>query len=134
MDRNTATAPQHLSLALAEYVTAPPCPDWGRWRLCADTPALYLPADPADPGWGDLWWLPLDGCRTAEDAFRWTAHLSAKTWADNAVIGGLVNALRDVLGLGDRAAPLSHDQVRDYARRAAHRWPDLAGAVGRAAG
>lgn len=67
--------------------------------------------DPSGGGYltdpDDTYDLPVSQCRTAGGVVRWLTHMSEKSlWVTNALLGGLVRALDDVVvfhDLADRA-------------------------------
>ena len=59
--------------------------------------------DPENGGYldapGGHYSIPLYRCKNAIDCADWLAHMTQKTWMNNSLLGGLVRAMQDVVGL-----------------------------------
>jgi hypothetical protein len=78
-------------VSAAELAEAVPSPrDWGPWRLDTRTWVLY----PVEPY---RYEVDLEECLTSAEVLDKTFQIAQKTWADDALIAGLIRALDDVL-------------------------------------
>lgn len=88
---------------LAEVMAAPPGRgDWGPWILDPKYRCLFIPIDPA----GDLrdvdnceYYIDLETCLNPAAVLDWLAQIAGKTWANDAVLAGLLRAFDDVIHL-----------------------------------
>ncbi|SFQ26564.1 hypothetical protein [Amycolatopsis rubida] len=67
--------------------------DWGPWRLDPETLVLFCEDDAHPSGYE----VDLELCLTSAQVLDWIMQVEMKTWADDAVVAGLVRALNDVL-------------------------------------
>jgi len=70
--------------------------NWGPWKLRKSNYTLVLPYGDRR---GDRYYIDLETCTTSAGVLDWIAQVTLKTWADDAVIAGLVRALNDILEL-----------------------------------
>ena len=103
--------------------------DWGGWELDAEIGALFLPLDPANPGWnGDRYWVGLQECVTSSELLDKIMQIASKPWADDHVLGGLLRAVDDVLDpqstlcSGGQSHRLALQEIRNRIAEVAS-WP-----------
>ena len=72
-------------------------PDWGPWFKDLGLRALVCKV----PGFpkGTEYVIGLEQCRTPAQKFDWLAQIAEKAWATREVLGGLVQALDETVGL-----------------------------------
>jgi hypothetical protein len=65
--------------------------------------------------------VPLDRCRTSAEVADWIFQISSKTWATDAVLAGLVRALRTLLdpqatlcSFGEERGPIDVEVTLDH--------------------
>lgn len=67
---------------------------WGDWYYDPSNQTLnYQPEGCAT----ELYYVDLDRCTSYAEAWDWVSHIGNKTWATDAVLGGLVRALTELL-------------------------------------
>lgn len=64
--------------------------DWGPWHLDGNQRLLFV----TDPY---RYEVDLDDCHTSAQVLDWICQVAGKTWADDAILAGLVRAIDDVL-------------------------------------
>ena len=109
-------------LSLAEFLRRPPPRKrFGGWRLDEEGLCVFW-RDEQDR---ELYWIPLERCRTSAAVLDWIIQISKKTWAADAVVAGLVRILDDTLDLQPRLCSLGLERgpidVRGLLRRRARR-------------
>ena len=70
---------------------------WGPWQL--DRKANVLLGDTGFNGRYSKYEIDLDRCQTLAQKCDWLAHIAEKSWATPAVLGYLVRALDETVGL-----------------------------------
>jgi hypothetical protein len=111
---------RHLRAVRAADITpCRPTYDWGPWDIDPDTAELYN--DDHDYA------VDLETCRTPAQVLDWITQVTAKTWADDRTLAGLLRALDDVLNPqarlcpGGRSRRLSRANVAELVAHAADR-------------
>lgn len=72
-----------------------PRADLAGWRYAPKTGTL----DYRDADGTELYWIPLERCRTSAEVLDWIAQVAGKAWADDACLAGLVRAFDETLDL-----------------------------------
>lgn len=88
----------------------------GPWRLCRRRLELECHVRGRR-----LYGVPLDRCRTSAEVADWIFQISSKTWATDAVLAGLVRALRTLLdpqatlcSFGEERGPIDVEVTLDH--------------------